>query len=74
MDNKRLLPIVLIIFVNILGGGVILPILPLYAEGQFRGTVLQVTLLATASPRGPCRSCAGQQSLATGGAGRSINS
>src|SRR5512135_3181606 len=48
MNNKRLLPIVLIIFVNILGAGVILPILPLYAEGQFRGTVLQVTLLSTA--------------------------
>jgi DHA1 family tetracycline resistance protein-like MFS transporter len=48
MDNKRLLPIVLIVFVNIVGAGVILPILPLYAEGQFHGTVLQVTLLATA--------------------------
>ena len=48
MDNKRLLPIILIIFVNILGAGVILPILPLYAEGQFHGTILQVTLLSTA--------------------------
>ncbi len=47
MDRKRLLPIILIVFTNILGGGVILPILPLYAEGQFGGTVLQVTLLST---------------------------
>jgi DHA1 family tetracycline resistance protein-like MFS transporter len=47
LDRKRLLPIVLIIFTNILGSGVILPILPLYAEGQFGGTILQVTLLST---------------------------
>ena len=48
MDLKRLFPILLIIFTNILGGGVIIPILPLYAEGEFGGTVLQVTLLSTA--------------------------
>jgi DHA1 family tetracycline resistance protein-like MFS transporter len=48
MNSRRLLPIILIIFVNILGAGVILPILPLYAEGHFRATVLQVTLLSTA--------------------------
>ena len=47
MDRKRLFPILLIIFTNILGAGVILPILPLYAEGQFGGTVLQITLLST---------------------------
>jgi DHA1 family tetracycline resistance protein-like MFS transporter len=47
MDTKRLLPIVLIIFTNILGAGVILPILPLYAEDQFGGTVPQVTLLSS---------------------------
>ncbi|MFQ5959767.1 MAG: MFS transporter [Candidatus Methylomirabilales bacterium] len=34
-------------FVNILGFGVIIPILPLYAEGQFGGSVLQITLLAS---------------------------
>jgi DHA1 family tetracycline resistance protein-like MFS transporter len=45
---KRLFPILLIIFTNILGAGVIIPILPLYAEGEFGGTVPQVTLLATA--------------------------
>ncbi len=46
MDFRRLFPIVLIIFTNVLGAGVILPILPLYAEGQFGGTVFQITLLA----------------------------
>lgn len=48
MDLKRLFPILLIIFTNILGAGVILPILPLYAEGEFGGTIPQVTLLSTA--------------------------
>lgn len=48
MDRKRLLPIVLIIFTNILGAGVILPVLPLYAEGEFAGTIVQITLLSTA--------------------------
>jgi DHA1 family tetracycline resistance protein-like MFS transporter len=48
MNFKRLFPILLIIFTNILGAGVILPILPLYAEGQFGGTIPQVTLLSTA--------------------------
>jgi DHA1 family tetracycline resistance protein-like MFS transporter len=48
MDIKRLFPIILIIFTNILGAGVIIPILPLYAEGQFQGTVVQITLLNTA--------------------------
>jgi MFS transporter, DHA1 family, tetracycline resistance protein len=47
-DWRQLSPILLIIFTNILGSGVILPILPLYAEGQFGGTILQVTLLSTA--------------------------
>ncbi len=46
MDFKRLFPILLVIFTNILGAGVIIPILPLYAEGQFAGTVPQITLLS----------------------------
>lgn len=46
MDLRRLYPILLIIFTNILGAGVIIPILPLYAEGQFSGTVPQITMLA----------------------------
>lgn len=45
MQLKRLFPIFLIVFTNILGGGVILPILPLYAQGEFAGSVVQVTLL-----------------------------
>jgi DHA1 family tetracycline resistance protein-like MFS transporter len=48
IDMRRLFPIVLIIFTNILGAGVILPILPLYAEGAFKGTIIQITLLSTA--------------------------
>jgi DHA1 family tetracycline resistance protein-like MFS transporter len=47
LDWKQLYPILLIIFTNILGAGVILPILPLYAEGQFGGTILQITLLSS---------------------------
>lgn len=46
IDLGRMAPILLIIFTNILGAGVILPILPLYAEGQFAGTVFQITLLS----------------------------
>lgn len=48
LDYRRLFPILLIIFTNILGAGVILPILPLYAKGVFGGTIFQVTLLSTA--------------------------
>jgi DHA1 family tetracycline resistance protein-like MFS transporter len=48
MDGKRLFPIVLILFTNILGAGVIIPILPLFAEGEFRGSVFQITLLTAA--------------------------
>ena len=48
MDTKRLFPILLIIFTNILGAGVILPVLPLFAEGQFQGTIPQITFLSTA--------------------------
>ncbi len=45
---KKLFPIMLILFTNILGAGVILPILPVFAQGQFKGTIQQVTLLASA--------------------------
>ena len=48
MDIKRLFPILLIVFTNILGAGVIIPILPLYAQGTFQGSVIQITLLASA--------------------------
>lgn len=46
IDLRRMAPILLIIFTNILGAGAILPILPLYAEGQFSGTIFQITLLS----------------------------
>lgn len=45
---KKLYPIMLVLFTNILGAGVILPVLPLYAEGTFHGTITQITLLASA--------------------------
>lgn len=47
MDKKQLFPIIMIIFTNILGAGVIIPILPLYAEGEFQGSVFQITLLSS---------------------------
>jgi len=47
IDRRRIFPILLIIFTNILGAGVIIPILPLYAQGEFQGTILQITLLNT---------------------------
>lgn len=45
---KKIYPLMLILFTNILGAGVIFPILPLYAEGSFGGSVTQITLLASA--------------------------
>ncbi len=45
MDRKRIIPIFFIVFTNILGAGVILPILPLVAEDQYGATVFQATLL-----------------------------
>ena len=47
MNKKQLFPIIMIIFTNILGAGVIIPILPLYAEGEFQGSVFQITLLSS---------------------------
>jgi DHA1 family tetracycline resistance protein-like MFS transporter len=46
MDRRRIIPIFVVVFTNILGAGVILPILPLMAEGQFGATALQATTLA----------------------------
>jgi MFS family permease len=48
MDIRILSPILLVVFTCILGAAVILAILPLHAEGEFHGTVFQITLLATA--------------------------
>ena len=44
MDRRRL-TIFAVVFTNILGSGVILPILPLFAEDKMGATVLQATLL-----------------------------
>ena len=45
MNKRRIIPIFVIVFTNILGSGVIIPILPLVAEGEFGATVFQATLL-----------------------------
>lgn len=45
MDYRRLTPIIATVFTNLLGAGVILPILPLYAEGEFKATAFLATLL-----------------------------
>lgn len=45
MDKRRIIPIFAIVFTNILGAGVILPILPLLAEGNFGASAFQATLL-----------------------------
>ncbi|MEM7331549.1 MAG: MFS transporter [Chloroflexota bacterium] len=44
MDSRRLLPIFLIVFTDLLGAGVIAPILPIYTEGVFGATPLQITI------------------------------
>lgn len=45
--NKRLLVIFLIVFVQVVGGMMVLPILPLYAEREFGMSASQITLLNT---------------------------
>jgi MFS transporter, DHA1 family, tetracycline resistance protein len=47
MFNKRLLVIFLIVFVQVVGGTMVLPILPLYAEREFGMTASMITLLNT---------------------------
>jgi DHA1 family tetracycline resistance protein-like MFS transporter len=46
MDRRRIIPIFVIVFTNVLGFGVILPILPLVAVDAYGATILQATLLA----------------------------
>ncbi|KAA3646565.1 MAG: MFS transporter [Chloroflexi bacterium] len=48
MTFKRIYPILLIVFTNLLGAGVILPVLPIYAVGQMGATAQQAALLGTA--------------------------
>lgn len=43
--DKRLITILLIVFVQMVGAGMILPILPLYAQGEFNMSPTAVTLL-----------------------------
>jgi DHA1 family tetracycline resistance protein-like MFS transporter len=45
--NRRLLVIFLIVFVQVIGGMMVLPILPLYAEREFGMTAATITLLNT---------------------------
>ncbi|MCI0646663.1 MAG: MFS transporter, partial [Chloroflexi bacterium] len=45
--DQRLLTILLIVFVQIAGGALILPILPLYAQRQFRMAPEVITLLVS---------------------------
>jgi MFS transporter, DHA1 family, tetracycline resistance protein len=47
MKKSRIYPILLIVFTNLLGSGVIIPILPLFAVKQLGATVLQASLLGT---------------------------
>ena len=46
--DRRLLTILLIVFVQMLGAAMILPILPLYAKDEFNMTPQIITLLNTA--------------------------
>jgi DHA1 family tetracycline resistance protein-like MFS transporter len=46
--DKRLLTILLIVFVQMLGAAMIMPILPLYAQREFNMTPQVITLLGTA--------------------------
>jgi DHA1 family tetracycline resistance protein-like MFS transporter len=48
MDRRRIIPIFFIIFTNMLGSGVIIPVLPLFAEGQFGATPFQASILVSA--------------------------
>ncbi|MBI5667455.1 MAG: MFS transporter [Chloroflexi bacterium] len=45
MDRRRLIVIFLIVFVNFLGGTIVLPILPLYAQRHFNAPPELITLL-----------------------------
>jgi hypothetical protein len=46
MRKSRLFPILLIVFTNLLGSGVIIPVLPLFAVKRLGATVLQASLSA----------------------------
>ena len=48
MNKKQAIPIFAVVFTNVLGGSIILPILPLLAEQGFGATAFQATAIATA--------------------------
>jgi DHA1 family tetracycline resistance protein-like MFS transporter len=48
MTKNPVFPIFLIVFTNLLGAGMIMPVLPLYAVDLFGGSELQAAMLATA--------------------------
>ncbi len=48
MDKKRIAITFLIVLTNAVGATAILPMLPIYAEGQFQATALQATLVIAA--------------------------
>jgi len=48
MDIKRLIPIVSILFTNMLGATIIFPILPIYSVNELNSTIIQAALLASA--------------------------
>ena len=48
MKKNPIFPIVLVVFTNILGAGVIMPVLPLYAVRQFGGSEFLAALLSSA--------------------------
>lgn len=48
MKKNPILPIFLIVFTNLLGAGMILPVLPLYAVDQYGASEFQAALLTTA--------------------------
>lgn len=46
--NRQLLIIFIIVFTNLIGAGVVIPTLPLYAEGRFAATATQIGLFISA--------------------------
>jgi hypothetical protein len=48
MDKKRIMIIFLIVFTNAVAATAILPMLPIYVEGQFLATPMQAMLVIAA--------------------------
>jgi hypothetical protein len=56
LDFKRILPILVIVFVDLLGLSIIIPLLPLYAA-RYSATPLVIGILQATYPRGSVRLC-----------------